>query len=300
MDDVTVVIPTLNEAEGIRSVIEEIKEIGIKNILVVDGGSTDGTVEIAESAGAVVVRQLGRGKADAVKTALSLVKTPYVVFIDGDYTYPARYIPEIVSKLKEGYDEVIGARRLIEPGAMTLVFAFGNRVLTTWFNLLFGTKLTDVLSGLYALRRDSATNLSFTSRGFSIEVEIAAHMASLGEVTEVPISYRRRRGRKKLKARHGFHIALDALRLSWHYNPLFTLAVAGAFLLIPGAALASWVAYKWLLYGVKHYVWGIISMSLIVGGLISGVVAALSLYLKRMERRLTKLLRKCTLETSHQ
>ena len=300
MDDVTVVIPTLNEAEGIRSVIEEIKEIGIKNILVVDGGSTDGTVEIAESAGAVVVRQLGRGKADAVKTALSLVKTPYVVFIDGDYTYPARYIPEIVSKLKEGYDEVIGARRLIEPGAMTPVFAFGNRVLTTWFNLLFGTKLTDVLSGLYALRRDSATNLSFTSRGFSIEVEIAAHMASLGEVTEVPISYRRRRGRKKLKARHGFHIALDVLRLSWHYNPLFTLAVAGAFLLIPGAALASWVAYKWLLYGVKHYVWGIISMSLIVGGLISGVVAALSLYLKRMERRLTKLLRKCTLEISHQ
>ena len=299
MDDVTVVIPTLNEAEGIRSVIEEIKEIGIKNILVVDGGSTDGTVEIAESAGAVVVRQLGRGKADAVKTALSLVKTPYVVFIDGDYTYPARYIPEIVSKLKEGYDEVIGARRLIEPGAMTPVFAFGNRVLTTWFNLLFGTKLTDVLSGLYALRRDSATNLSFTSRGFSIEVEIAAHMASLGEVTEVPISYRRRRGRKKLKARHGFHIALDALRLSWHYNPLFTLAVAGAFLLIPGAALASWVAYKWLLYGVKHYVWGIISMSLIVGGLISGVVAALSLYLKRMERRLTKLLRKCTREISH-
>ncbi|MEM4439670.1 MAG: hypothetical protein QW680_13675, partial [Pyrobaculum sp.] len=80
----------------------------------------------------------------------------------------------------------------------------------------------------------------------------------------------------------------------------FTLAVAGAFLLIPGAALASWVAYKWLLYGVKHYVWGIISMSLIVGGLISGVVAALSLYLKRMERRLTKLLRKCTLEISHQ
>lgn len=300
MDDVTVVIPTLNEAEGIRSVIEEIKEIGIKNILVVDGGSTDGTVEIAESAGAVVVRQLGRGKADAVKTALSLVKTPYVVFIDGDYTYPARYIPEIVSKLKEGYDEVIGARRLIEPGAITPVFAFGNRVLTTWFNLLFGTKLTDVLSGLYALRRDSATNLSFTSRGFSIEVEIAAHMASLGEVTEVPISYRRRRGRKKLKARHGFHIALDTLRLSWHYNPLFTLAVAGAFLLIPGAALASWVAYKWLLYGVKHYVWGIISMSLIVGGLISGVVAALSLYLKRMERRLTKLLRKCTLEISHQ
>lgn len=291
LDDVTVVIPTLNEAEGIVKVVEEVKAVGVRRILVVDGGSTDGTVELARGAGAVVVMQEGRGKAAAVKTALRLVETPYVVVMDGDFTYPAEYIPQIVAKLREGYDEVIGARRYAEPGAMPFVFKVGNRILTWWFNLLFGTRLSDVLSGMYGLRRDAVVDALFSTRGFSVEVELAAHVASTGEVAEVPIKYRRRLGKKKLGVRHGFQIALDALRLSWMYNPLFTLAAAGALLLLPGVALASWVAYKWVFLGVKHYVWGIISVTMVVGGLLSGAVAALALYLKRMEKRMVRLIR---------
>lgn len=289
----TVVIPTLNEAEGIVRVIEEVRGVGVSKILVVDGGSTDGTVELARRAGARVVFQEGRGKADAVRTAFKYVDTPYVVVMDGDFTYPADHIRDIVDKLREGFDEVIGARRFPEPGAMPRLFAFGNRLLTWWFNLLFGTRLSDVLSGMYGLRRDAVADALFATRGFSIEVEIAAHVASAGEVTEVPIRYRRRLGRKKLGVRHGFQIALDALRLSWHYSPLFTLALAGALLFVPGVFIASWVAYKWIFLGVKHYVWGIIAVSLIAGGVASGAVAALALFLKRMERRFVRLLRRC-------
>ncbi|MEL9989872.1 MAG: glycosyltransferase family 2 protein [Thermoproteus sp.] len=291
LDDVTVVIPTLNEAEGIVKVLEELRGIGASNVLVVDGGSTDGTAELARRMGARVIFQEGRGKADAVKTALRRVETPYVVVMDGDFTYPAEHVKDIVAKLREGYDEVIGARRYVEPGAMSRLFAFGNKVLTWWFNLLFGTHLTDVLSGMYGLRREAVADALFATRGFSVEVEIAAHVASAGEIAEVPIRYRRRVGKKKLKMHHGLQIALDAFRLSWLYNPLFLLGSLGALLLAPGVLLASWVAYKWIFLGVKHYVWGIISFSLMGAGIVSGSVAVLSLYIKRMERRLIRAIR---------
>lgn len=293
MEEVTVVIPTLNEAEAIVKVIEELKAVGVTRILVVDGGSTDGTAELAERAGARVVRQEGRGKADAVRTALRLVETPYVVVMDGDFTYPAEYVPMLVKKVREGYDEVIGARVETEPGAQSPVFALGNRILTWWFNLVFGTRLSDVLSGMYALRRDSVSDALFAMRGFSVEVELAAHVASAGEVAEIPIRYRRRLGRKKLGVRHGVKIAVDILRLSWMYNPILVLALAGSLLLVPGVLLAAWVGYRWVFVGVKHYVWGIIAFVLMAGGVAAGAVAALSLYLKRMERRLLLRLKRC-------
>ncbi len=91
-DKITVVIPTLNEREAIGRVIEEVKKNDYTKIMVVDGYSTDKTAEIAHSSGAKVVFQHGVGKAGAVKTAIELVDTPYMVFIDGDYTYDPRDI----------------------------------------------------------------------------------------------------------------------------------------------------------------------------------------------------------------
>ncbi len=88
---VTVIIPTLNEVEGIGLVLNELIGVGVSRdrVLVVDGGSTDGTVRVAEERGVRVIRQLGRGgKADAIKTALRYVETPYMLVMDGDYTYP--------------------------------------------------------------------------------------------------------------------------------------------------------------------------------------------------------------------
>ncbi|MEM4853471.1 MAG: glycosyltransferase, partial [Thermofilum sp.] len=79
LEDVTVVIPTLNEAEAIGLVIDELRGYGFSKILVVDGRSRDGTPEIAAARGARVVTQRGEGKADAVRTALDFVDTPYML-----------------------------------------------------------------------------------------------------------------------------------------------------------------------------------------------------------------------------
>ena len=288
---VTVVIPTLNEAEAIGPVLDELLEAGIRgeNILVVDGGSTDGTVEIARERGVKVVFQEGRGKTAAIATALRHVPTPYVLVMDGDYTYPAKHVEPLLRRaVEEELDWVVGARRWGE-GSQGLVFRLGNRILTGFFNLLFGTRLSDVLSGMYVVRTDRLRELFFESEGFGIESEIAAHITSMGgRIGEVPIKYRRRLGRKKLGVRHGFRIAWEMLRLAWHYNPVFIAFALCSLILIPGILLDLYVAYRYLAVGAKHYVKGIIGVTLTVAGAASLLLAILSLYMKRMELRLVR------------
>jgi dolichol-phosphate mannosyltransferase len=98
-DKVTVVVLTLNEAEAVGPLIEEVKACGYRNILVVDGYSTDRTDKIASSLGAEVVRQHGKGKAGAVLTAREIVKTPYFIVMDGDYTYDPRALRRMERKI---------------------------------------------------------------------------------------------------------------------------------------------------------------------------------------------------------
>ena len=290
----TIVIPTLNEEEAIGKVIDEILEQGFEpeQILVVDGYSTDRTVEIARSKGVRVVYQKGRGKADAIRTAVEYVDTPYMLVMDGDYTYPAKHIRELLEKIHyEGHDEVIGARVKGREN-IPLVNRFGNRVLTLFFNLLFGTHLTDVLSGMYILRTESVRTALFESKGFSIESEIAAHIVSSGgSIAEHPIEYRRRLGRKKLRVVDGVRIAVDMVKLAWKYNPVFFIAFIGSLLLLPGLALTGYVVYNYLFYGIKYYVKGIIAAVATGVGLVSILLAILALYLKRMEWRILRQIR---------
>lgn len=292
-EEITVLIPTLMEEEAIGLVLSELKSEGYTNILVVDGRSTDRTVEIAKSMGVEVTYQDGRGKADAIKTGLRYVRTPYVVVMDGDYTYNPKDIEKLLESMDE-YDEVIGVR---DRANIPRVNRFGNLVITWLFNLLFGTKLRDVCSGMYLLRTDVAREVGFESRGFSVEVEIAAHVASTGgRIGEVEISYRKRIGRPKLRKVHGLQIATTAVKLMLKYNPTFFFFLASSLALIPGVVIIGYVAYKLLFYGVKHYVWALLGVTAGGVGLISLLIAIFALYMKRFEYRVLRTLRELKLD----
>lgn len=292
-EEITVLIPTLMEEEAIGLVLSELKSEGYTNILVVDGHSTDRTVEIAKSMGVEVTYQDGRGKADAIKTGLRYVRTPYVVVMDGDYTYNPKDIEKLLESMDE-YDEVIGVRDRVN---IPRVNRFGNLVITWLFNLLFGTKLRDVCSGMYLLRTDVAREVGFESRGFSVEVEIAAHVASTGgRIGEVEISYRKRIGRPKLRKVHGLQIATTAVKLMLKYNPTFFFFLASSLALIPGVVIIGYVAYKLLFYGVKHYVWALLGVTAGGVGLISLLIAIFALYMKRFEYRVLRTLRELKLD----
>ncbi len=289
ISDVEVVIPTLNEEEAIGKVLDEIYSVGIKpeQVLVVDGHSTDRTREIAEEKGAKVILQEGKGKADAIKTAIKHIARPYMLVMDGDYTYPATEIPRLVEKASESYDEVIGAR-LYGRENIPLLHRFGNWIITRIFNLFFGTKLRDVLSGMYLVKLDLVKNLPIESKGFSIEVDVAAKVASItGKITEVPIHYRKRIGKKKLKMIHGALIVKDIVKLAWRYNPAFIILMLGSLLFIPGLVINSWVLVRLLFYGIKHHVWAIIGTLILSSGVLTLALAVITIYLKRFEYRIT-------------
>lgn len=287
-DDLTIIIPTLREAESIGLVLDELFSVGVPpdKILVVDGYSNDGTREIAESKGVKVVLQEGSGKADAIRTGSKLVKTAYALVMDGDYTYPATHVPELYNKIREGYDLVLGYRKYVEKGAMSSLFKFGNRIITTFVNVLYGTKVSDVLTGMYVVKSSILKEIFYEARDFSVEVEIFSHVANTtGKISEIPIKYRRRKGTKKLGFSHGFKITWDLIRLTWRYNPSYLIFLLGAALLIPGLTLGAYVAYHYFFTGINYYLKGLVAILLTLAGFQSLLMAIISVYTKRIEMR---------------
>jgi glycosyltransferase involved in cell wall biosynthesis len=202
-----VLIAALNEEEGIGLTIAELrKHFPSAEVLVVDGGSRDRTVEVAKQMGATVVLQDGTGKGDAIAKVLTCTDwaNEYIVVIDADYTYPAEYLPEMIRILEEQPDVgmVIGNRfnGHVDKKALHNVYYFGNRFIAFSHNLLNGVPLRDPLSGFRVIRAEILRDWQVKSKGFDVEVELNHHVERKGfRIAEVPIQYRQRVGEKKLK-----------------------------------------------------------------------------------------------------
>jgi dolichol-phosphate mannosyltransferase len=211
---VLAIVAALNEEEGIGLTIADLRQhLEDPHILVVDGHSVDRTVEIAKGLDADIAFQKGKGKGDAVATAIGHVSgdVEYVVFTDADYTYPAEYLQRMIRILDENpsVGMVCGNRfnHHINAGAMRNAFYFGNRLLAFTHNLLNGVALRDPLTGLRVVRWEILKNWKPKSEGFDVEVELNHHVERQGYgIREVDISYRPRLGEKKLKLKHGITI----------------------------------------------------------------------------------------------
>lgn len=212
--DVVVVIPTLNEEEGLGPTVSEVmKFLDKPYILVVDGNSSDGTVDVAKRLGLDVVFQNGRGKGNAIATAIKSLKVEprYVVFIDADFTYPAEYIPHMIRVLEENPDVgMVCGNRFEKPFSVANVrsaYYIGNRFLAFTHSLLNGVGMNDPLTGLRVVRWEIIRDWKPKSKGFDVEVELNYLVERKGyKIREIPIHYRRRLGEKKLKLRHGLTI----------------------------------------------------------------------------------------------
>jgi dolichol-phosphate mannosyltransferase len=286
--DIIVVIPALNEAEAIGSVINELKDLGYDDILVVDGYSSDGTSEVAKRNGARVVQQHGVGKTGALRTAIDYVDRPWILVMDGDFTYDPSSIELMLTHGKK-YDEVIGARK----GGVQhvpLMNRFGNWVIGWVFKLLFGSGLTDVCSGMYLLRTDVAKDLDLTTRGFDLEVEVASQVAAKGRITEVPINYRRRIGKTKLSLGDGLTIVTTVLRLANVYNPVLLYSGIAALAALPGGAILVWVAYRSLVDHVWHSGYALFGIMLFLLATQAFTVATTSILINRSSQKLYKIL----------
>ena len=222
-----VIIPAQNEAKSIELVLHDLPEVGC--VIVVDNGSNDGTGELAEAAGALVVREEIAGYGQACLTgiahleqvAASLKNGPdYVAFLDADYSdYPER-LSDLVRPIHEGeYDFVLGSRLLgeREKGAMPPQSVYGNKLAVALIRMFWGYSFTD-LGPFRAIHRDSLTELKMNDRnfGWTVEMQIKAVVNKL-RIKEVPVPYRCRVGTSKISGTISRTIQAD-------YKILYTIA----------------------------------------------------------------------------
>jgi glycosyltransferase involved in cell wall biosynthesis len=185
---VTVVICALNEADNLQHVLPKIPG-WVDEILLVDGHSTDATLEIARSLrpDIKILVQPGKGKGDAIKYGILQASGEIIVTLDADGQTDVEEIHKFIAPLLEGYDFVKGARMTTgRPSNMPWLRYLGNQVLTQTSNLLYSTKYTDVCSGYNAYWKSAFQRMAPTYDGFEMEQEMLVKAKKVGlKVLEV-------------------------------------------------------------------------------------------------------------------
>ncbi len=207
---VSIVIPALNEEEGIAGTIdaiatEQFGQFGYGHeIIVVDNGSTDRTAELAQDAGARVVYEPQRGYGSALKAGFRAATGDFIATLDADLTYPAQEIPRLVCLLEEKELDFISTNRLLSfsPGAFSARNLLGNRLLSLVAGVVFRLPFKDSQSGMWIFRQDILEKMVLRSDGMALSEEIKVEAAFWAKLrcSEVPISYEARAGKVKLRA----------------------------------------------------------------------------------------------------
>jgi glycosyltransferase involved in cell wall biosynthesis len=188
-----VLIPCHNESETIETVIWDFRNILPEAIIYVcDNNSNDGTDKKAKDSGAVVMHELRKGKGYAVRRLLNEVDADFYILVDGDSTYSASEVKNLLSEaiIKKAH-MVVGVRIPIDPKKVFRhLHGLGNKLITKTINLLFNSNLKDVLSGYRVLSKHYAKVIPFLSRGFEIETEMTLNALEFDlQINEIPISY---------------------------------------------------------------------------------------------------------------
>jgi glycosyltransferase involved in cell wall biosynthesis len=203
--EIAVLIPALNEEEAIPELLADLRAaLPSARIVVVDNGSTDTTAFVAKAEGAEVVSEPTRGYGSACLAGIRhLMAAPpeVVVILDADHADDPAFLPDFVKRIAGGADLVLSTRTQggAEPGSLTPVQVWGNRLQTSFLRLRFGLPLTD-MGPMRAVAWESLLRFNMQDRSWGWNVEMAAKAARLGlTVAEVPVTYRcRRTGESKI------------------------------------------------------------------------------------------------------
>lgn len=198
MSEIAILIPCYNEAVAIGQVVDDFRAaMPDATIYVYDNNSTDGTAAIAAEHGAVVRHERRQGKGNVTRQMFRDIDADVYVMVDGDSTYPAEQVGELVAPVLDGEaDMVIGDR--LSNGTYgrenTRAFhCFGNALMRGLINGLYRSDLTDIMTGYRAFSRVFVKSYPVTSSGFEVETEMSIHCLDKGfRVVQVPIRYRDR------------------------------------------------------------------------------------------------------------
>lgn len=233
--DISIILPCLNEEETVGICVTKARAVfdalGLEGeVIVVDNGSSDRSPEIAETAGASVIREPRRGYGQALATGFEAASGEVLVMADADDTYDLVELPLFLAEIGRGADFVIGNRRAgLQRGSMPWLHRlFGNPFLSWLVRRFSGTKCGDAYCGYRAFRREFYEKLAPREDGMEFALALLVRAARSGvRMAEVPISYSLRKGESKLRT----------FRDGWRSLRFLLLVTPKALFILPGVLL---------------------------------------------------------------
>ncbi len=276
---VVITIPAYNEEAHLGNVLDEIKSIMSKTeykykILVVDDGSKDKTSEVAKEHGAIVHKnKVNFGLADTFKVEMQKcleLKADIIVHTDADGQYDPVHIPEMIKKIEEGYDIVLGSRFVYKNSNIGFTKKLGNIAFAKVFTNLTKLKITDTTTGYRAFTSYVAKNISFINTFTYTQEQILRAARMKLRITEIPVHTRTTRESRLFTnpLQYAIKAWINILRIYRDFEPLKFFGKMGLICLVLGLILGAWTTYDFVQTGkVGHLPSTILSVLLITTGI---------------------------------
>lgn len=280
---IAVLLPCFNEELTIGKVVRDFrKALPDATIYVYDNNSTDCTAAVAAEAGATVRLEPRQGKGNVIRSMFEDIDADVYVMADGDDTYPADAAPDLVAKVLEGYDMVIGDRlssTYFQENKRPF-HNFGNRLVRDSINGLFGSHVTDIMTGYRAFSFTFVKTYPVLSHGFEVETEMTIHSLNNNlRLCEVPVQYRDRPEGSVSKLDtfgDGIRVLSTIFHMIREYKPLPFFGISGGVIGLIGLMLTLMVTVEFVHTGmVARFPTLIGSVMLIITGLllvVSGII----------------------------
>lgn len=240
---IAVLVPCYNEAAAIATVVKDFAAaLPAATIYVYDNNSTDDTAARAAQAGAIVRTETLQGKGNVVRRMFADIEAEVYLLVDGDGTYDAASALAMVEHLLANSLDMVNAARVpTNQAAFRPGHVFGNKLLTNSVSMIFGSRLTDMLSGYRAMSRRFVKSFPALASGFETETELTVHALELRlPLAEIQTPYRDRMAgsTSKLRTFHdGFRILRTIALLVKEERPLQFFSTAAAMLLVTALVL---------------------------------------------------------------
>lgn len=293
MTSVAVLLPCYNEAITIGKVVRDFKTaLPEATVYVYDNNSTDETASIAAQAGAIVCKEPRQGKGNVIRAMFQDIDADVYIMADGDDTYPAEAAPEMVEKIVEGYDMVIGDRlssTYFQENKRPF-HNFGNRLVRGAINTLFSAHVTDIMTGYRAFSFTFVKTYPVLSRGFEVETEMTIHSLNNNvKLYEMPIQYRDRPEGSVSKldtVGDGIRVLSTIFRMIREYKPMPFFGTLGVLITLCGlgACLPPFIEF-WRTHLVTRFPTLIGAVMLIIAGLLFFIAGIILEILAKNERK---------------
>ncbi len=292
---IAVLIPCYNEEITIGKVIEDFKkELPNAVIYVFDNNSIDRSAEIAEKKGAIVIKEPKQGKGFVVVSMFQKVDADIYVMVDGDDTYPAESVHDLIKPvLEDKVDMTVGTRLSnYQTNAFKLLNLFGNFLIVKLVNWIFKSKLKDIMSGYRVFNRDFVKNIPLDSKGFEVETQLVIQSLYYNySIQEVDIELRQRPEGSSSKLNtinDGICVILTIFNIVKSYRPLFFFGIIGLLVLLTGLGLGTIPIVEFFQTGlILHFPTAILATGLV---LVSMIFFAIGLILDSFNYRVKEII----------